>query len=262
MRFRIRLARTSRDRFLPINYQYELSSAIYKVIDRADSEFSQFLHAQGYLAYGKQFRLFTFSRLSFTDYKIIKEASRIEHFGEEASFEISFLIDRAAEEFIKGLFLAQQITLGDKISRIVYLVTSIETVAPPVFRQTMTYRCLSPIFIRRKRDTGGEDYLHPADPYYAEILLDNLHAKSRAFAEAGDIPGLLKETSPSILLTPSGKIYKNGVRIKQLTQKESMLIGYMYAFELTAPVELQEIGYYAGFGHLGSQGFGCVGEIQ
>ncbi|MEX2336299.1 MAG: CRISPR-associated endoribonuclease Cas6, partial [Fulvivirga sp.] len=51
-----------------------------------------------------------------------------------------------------------------------------------------------------------------------------------------------------------------GVRIKQHTQKESMLIAYMCEFELTAPVELQEVGYYAGFGHLGSQGFGCVGR--
>jgi CRISPR-associated endoribonuclease Cas6 len=38
-----------------------------------------------------------------------------------------------------------------------------------------------------------------------------------------------------------------------------MLIGYMYEFDLTAPAELQKVGYYAGFGHLGSQGFGCVG---
>src|SRR5680860_845049 len=145
MRFKIRLKRTSREKFLPINYQYELSSAIYKVIDRSDSEFSDFLHSQGYLAHGKQFRLFTFSRLNFKGFTTIKEASRIEHYGEEVSFEISFLIDQAAEEFIKGLFLAQEITLGDKISRIDYLVSSIETIAPPVFKETMSYRCLSPI---------------------------------------------------------------------------------------------------------------------
>src|SRR5690606_19493930 len=97
---------------------------------------------------------FTFSRLGFNGYKVIREASRIAHYGQEASFEISFLVDRAAEEFIRGLFLAQEISLGDKISRIEYLVTSIEAVAPPVFREVMSYRCLSPIFIRRKRETG------------------------------------------------------------------------------------------------------------
>jgi CRISPR-associated endoribonuclease Cas6 len=259
MRFRIRLNRTGRERYLPINYQYELSAAIYKIIDRADSEFSEFLHSQGYLAFGKQFRLFTFSRLDFRGYKVIREASRIEHYGEEAAFEISFLVDRAAEEFIKGLFLAQELFIGDKISRIAYRVSHIEAVAPPVFRETMSYRCLSPIFARRKREDGGEDYLHPGDTGYEALLLQNLISKSRAFALAENPSGNLQEDAPQLKLLPRGKVYKNGVRIKQLTQSESMLIGYMYEFELTAPAELQEVGYYAGFGHLGSQGFGCVG---
>src|SRR5690554_1573982 len=125
MKFRICLHKNGREKFLPINYQYELSAAIYKVIDRADSGFSSFLHSQGYLAFGKQFRLFTFSRLSFSGYKIIRAASRIEHYGQEASFEVSFLVDRAAEEFIRGLFMAQEISIGDRISRIAYLVTHI-----------------------------------------------------------------------------------------------------------------------------------------
>ena len=259
MRFRIRLSRTSWERYLPINYQYELSAAIYKVIDRADSEFSNFLHSQGYLAFGKRYRLFTFSRLSFEGYKIIRESSRIEHYGREAAFEISFFVDKAAEGFIKGLFMAQEISLGDKVSRIEYLVTSIEAVVPPVFREVMSYRCLSPIFIRSKRETGGEDYLHPGDDHYEEILLRNLLSKSVAYAEAGDTEIGISASLPVLQLKARGKIYKNGVRVKQLTQHESQLIGYMYEFDLTAPAELQEVGYYAGFGHLGSQGFGCVG---
>lgn len=261
MRFKIQLHRASREKYLPLNYQYELSSAIYNVIDRSDSDFSQFLHSHGYTAFGKQFRLFTFSRLIFKGYKVIKESSRIEHDGVEASFEISFLVDKAAEEFIRGLFMAQELPIGDKISRIVYMVNSIEAVAPPVFTETMSYRCLSPIFIRRKRENGGEDYLQPGDSGYEEIMLQNLLSKSRAFAISENVRGMLTEDSPHITLVPRGKIYKNGVRIKQLTKRESMLIGYMYEFELTAPAELQEVGYYAGFGHLGSQGFGCVGVL-
>ena len=259
MRFRIRLNRISRERYLPINYQYELSAAIYKIIDRSDSEFSEFLHSQGYLAFGKQFRLFTFSRLGFQGYKIINEAARIEHYGQEAWFEISFMVDRAAEEFIRGLFVSQDMGIGDKISRISYQVSHIEAVAPPLFKKTMSYRCLSPIFVRSKRMDGGEDYLRPGDDGYEEILLANLLSKASAYALSGSDIGAFHETPPLIQLVPRGKIYKNGVRIKQLTAKESQLIGYMYEFDLTAPIELQEVGYYAGLGHLGSQGFGCVG---
>ena len=103
MRFKINLFRESQEARLPINYQYGLSSLIYKTIDKANSEFSTFLHQQGYLAYGKNFRLFTFSRLSFDSHKVIRESGRLLHIGEVATFEISFLIDQAAEEFIKGL---------------------------------------------------------------------------------------------------------------------------------------------------------------
>lgn len=260
MRFKIRLQKEGGRGYLPINYQYELSSAIYRTIDRADSEFSQFLHDQGYLAFGKKFRLFTFSRIQFQGYKIIKESGRIEHFGERAEFDISFLVDRAAEEFIKGLFMDQVFVLGDRISKVSYVISSIEAVSPPLFQETMHYRCLSPVFVKRKRADGGEDYLYPVDKDYGLLLLQNLISKSEAFGKR-----LIGQGSDEQLVFPdfefkvAGKVYKNGVRIKQLTEQETMLIGYMYEFEFRAPVELQEIGYYAGFGHLGSQGFGCVG---
>ncbi len=67
MRFLISLQREGFGSILPINYQYELSS----LIDRAESAFSEFLHRQGYVAYGKKFRMFTFSRIQFDRYQVI-----------------------------------------------------------------------------------------------------------------------------------------------------------------------------------------------
>ena len=258
MRFRINLEKMGRNEFIPINYQYELSSAIYKVIDRADGDFSKFLHEEGYVAFGKRFRLFTFSRIEFQGFKVIPEAGRISHFGNTASFTISFLIDKAAEEFIRGLFMAQELIIGDKISQVHYTVTAIEAVAPPHFIETMQYRSKSPLFVRRKRADGGEDYLHPDDSDYGILLIQNLISKSKAFALSTGDDQEFKAVLPDFSFRPLGKIHKNGVKIKQLTAQQSMLIGYMFEFEFKAPVELQEIGYTAGFGHLGSQGFGSV----
>ena len=258
MRFCITISKEGNRSFLPINYQYELSSAIYRTIDRANSEFSRFLHERGYLAFGRNFRLFTFSRLSFDSYKVVKEAGRIEHLGTEASFEISFLMDQAAEEFIKGLFMDQVFALGDRISRVHYVVSRIDAVARPQFKEEMVYRCLSPIFLRRKRNDGGEDYLHPEEKEYGLLLVQNLLSKSQALQLAGKHDEVNVTSFPHFDFKPTGKVYKNGVKIKQLTQQETMLVGYMFEFELTAPIELQEIGYYSGFGHLNSQGFGCV----
>jgi len=33
---------------LPINYQYPLSSSIYKILAKGDKEYAQFLHEEGY----------------------------------------------------------------------------------------------------------------------------------------------------------------------------------------------------------------------
>lgn len=260
MRFNIVLERTGAGRFIPINYQYELSSAIYRIVDQADSAFAEFLHHQGYRVNGRPFRLFSFSRMFFRGFKVLTESGRIEHYGREVRVEVSFLVDRIAEEFVKGLFMKQEIFLGDKISGTTYQVQRIESVSTPIFQQVMHYRCLSPILVRRKRPAGGEDYLSPMDEGYADLILENLISKSVALSTAyPDGGAVLADERPSLDLTVAGKIYKNGVTIKQLTPQQSKLIGYSYEFDLYAPVELQEIGYYAGFGHLGSQGFGCVG---
>ena len=257
MRFKINLYRNGRGKFLPINYQYELSSLIYKIIDQTDTGFAQYLHDHGYSVAGKTFRLFNFSRLSFDKYKVYGAEKRIEHQGRMASFYISFLVDRAAEEFIKGLFMNQQLWLGDKFTQIQYEVSGIESCERPVFLEKMKYRCLSPILIKQKRTTRGEDYLEPTDKDYIDILAYNLGSKAQAFALSVNDVGF-KEHSPHVNLQLNGKVYKKGVEIKQHTDAATQLIGYTYEFELTAPTELHEIGYYAGFGHLNSQGFGCV----
>lgn len=257
MRFKIHLERCTIDRFIPINYQYELSSAIYKIIHTANSDFAEFLHDQGYSVDQKPFRLFTFSLLDLDKVKVIPEAGRLEHMGTKASFQFSYLIDRTAEEFIKWIFMNQKFTLGDKITQVSFRVSHIEALEPPIFMEKMTYRCLSPIFIRKKRSDGGEDYLHPSDQDYEKLLLSNLISKAQALALTGNSDDFAEDKA-ELKIYPKGKIYKKGITIKQNTAQASKLIGYSFEFELSAPAELQEIGYYAGFGNLGSQGFGCV----
>ncbi len=261
MKFRINLLRSSKDKYLSLNYQYELSAAIYKIIDRESAAFASFLHNEGYMAFGQQFRLFTFSRIDFNGFVTHASRGLLEHYGQMASFDISFLIDNAAETFIKGLFRDQQIFLGDKVHGIHYDVASIEAVAPPVFQEKMQYRCLSPILVKRKREDGGEDYLEPNDAGYETILLKNLLSKTLAMSHATADYSMASISEISFSQQVLSKVYKKGVKMKQHTASETHVIGYMYEFELTAPAELQEIGYYAGFGHLGSQGFGCVGVI-
>lgn len=59
---------------LPINYQYEQSAVIYRILSSAEIEYANCLHENGYtLENGKQFKLFTFSRLKIFKREIIPE---------------------------------------------------------------------------------------------------------------------------------------------------------------------------------------------
>src|SRR5687767_10855264 len=100
---------------LPVNYQYPLSAAIYKIIQQADEKYSAFLHDQGYKLFnGKSFKLFSFSDLR-VPFRI--QGDRLHINGSPASLTISFHIDETATNFIRGLFINQQLDIADKISR-------------------------------------------------------------------------------------------------------------------------------------------------
>lgn len=261
MRFKLILSRTGKRNFLPFNYQYELSAWIYKIISAADTDFSQFLHGPAYSSGSKNFKLFTFSNLNLQPFKIHKEHKRIEMLGQEATLEISFLIDKAAETFIKGLFINQHCVIGDRISQIEFVVGRIEATPPPFFKETMAYTTLSPLCLSVPGEKHAQ-YLHPKDPLYGNLLIKNLTQKFQVLPTAATtIPEEPIELSTinfnfKLLSEPKSRL----ITIKALTAQETKLRGYDFKFELTAPLFLHEIGYYGGFGEKGSLGFGCAGE--
>ena len=73
MRLKIILAPVQTDCYLSFNYQYSLSSAIYNMINCADSNYAKHLHDHGMKSSdGKPLKLFTFSYLT-TPFKEIRE---------------------------------------------------------------------------------------------------------------------------------------------------------------------------------------------
>ncbi len=53
---------------LALNNRYELSAILYKIIEKADNEFADWLHNKGYTADGRTFKLFTFGWLDAYPY--------------------------------------------------------------------------------------------------------------------------------------------------------------------------------------------------
>ncbi len=258
MQFRITLQCLSPNGALPINYQYELSAWIYRVLHNADAGYAEFLHRKGYRSGRKSFKLFCFSQLAVPRRKI--EGDRLHILCREVSFHIGFYLDRAAEEFVRGLFQKQHFRLGDRKSQVQFAVQTVEMRPPalPAGPGPVRICCLSPLVIGRKNAEGHDDYLHPDDPEFAPLLFLNLQEK---YAAATGQPPPAWWDAAGFGFRPVGKPPKSQlITIKSGTAAETRVRGWRFEFELDAPGELVEVGLLAGFGRMNSEGFG-FGEV-
>lgn len=259
MQFKITLRCLDEQTVLPVNYQYELSAWIYRVLQNADAAYSEFLHRQGYTAGRKSFKLFCFSQLNVPKRNILGD--RLEVLSREISFIIGFYLDRTAEEFVRGLFQEQRFHLGDRKSRAQFAVQTVEMrpVLMPSGPQALRIRTLSPLVIARKRpDRQPDEYLHPDDPDFGKLLFVNLLDKYAA-ATGQALPtwwDVSRFGFRPVGQPPKSKL----VTIKVGTPAETRVKGWMFDFEIDAPWELVELGLLAGFGRGNAEGFGG-GEV-
>lgn len=255
MRFKLTLELTDKTKnVLPVNYQYELSGWIYKVIHQGNPLFSEWLHNNGFMNEKKQFRLFTFSRLSIPKLKLQDDRLIIQ--SPVMRVIISMLPPISMQNFITGIFADQEFVLGDSISQVPLKVVLIEALPEPVFNDTAIFNSLSPVIISHKGiQNRYAQYLVPGSPLYKELFQKNLNEKWLAYYK---VPFQLKDPVPGFELLSEPK--KNGVIIKAGTAEQSKIIGYSYKFRLSLPAELIRFGYYTGFGEKNSLGFGC-GEM-
>src|SRR6266498_4741330 len=158
MRFNLSLIANTSPATITLNYQYPLSAAIYKIIQRADTNFATFLHDTGYGQGHKSFKLFTFSDLN-TPFKITGD--RMQMLSNTARVTICFYMPQAAENFIKGLFMNQHLEIADKKSKATFVVQQIESMPSDidVGIETLANKTvsvivqpLSPIVTGRKND--------------------------------------------------------------------------------------------------------------
>ena len=255
MRFKITLL-VDKSKFgnrLPLNYQYELSSFIYRAIAKADVGYASWLHENGFNLNGKMFKLFTFSNLIVPQYGIEKERGLLRIDSDRVEWQISFLPEKSTEKFVCGLFSEQEFQIGDKKSVVQFKVERIEMLPPPIFQPEMSFRTLSPVCISYRRE--GErhpDYLSPDTPEVSGIILNNLLNKHLAFYDKpyeGDC-----EFAFEVINRPKAKL----IAIKTGTPEASNVRGYMFDFRMKAPEGLMRIMYESGMGEKGSLGFGCV----
>lgn len=254
MRFKITLNRTGKQRMLPMDYQYYLSAWIYKVIGKADPEFSNFLHTEGYTTGYKQFKLFNYSPLNFGRPTLWKEKTLFEIFTDQLFLSVSFHLAEAAEKFIIGLFNNQQVYVGDQFNGLDLVVAQVERLPEPEIVTTMNYRAVSPVVISLKDENSKyAQYLSPVDAGYNDLIRRNLYTK---FDSIPNIATLTEDLNFQFKLKgePKSKL----VTIKPYTSEQSKVRGFIFDFSLTCSAEIHQLILATGIGEKNSMGFGWV----
>lgn len=267
MRLQLTLTPCASQSLLPVNYQYPLSAVIYKIIEQANEKYSAFLHDKGYKLNGKSFKLFCFSDLR-VPFHI--RGDRLHINGSPASLTISFHIDEAATNFIKGLFINQQLDIADKISRTQFSVTNVQLLADSFAsvhhtEPEVVLQPLSPLVVGRKNCKGNYDYLNPADADFNEWFIYNWIEKYKAINGNATVDAEAIRNRISIhLLTPRQEIKSRLITIKAFTPEQTQIRGFTkFRMKVKAPKPLLELAMGAGLGLYNAQGMGCVevGEI-
>lgn len=261
MRLKLTLS-PKQPKILPFNYQYPLSAAIYRIIQRADEQYADFLHKNGYQHqyHGKSFKLFTFSDLR-TPFKILGD--RLIITGDTAELLVCFHIPEASSNFVKGLFIDQQLEVADRHNKVCFRVLQVEAIPASPSQEELTLQPLSPLVCGRKNQQGHYDFLSPFDEGFASSLTYSWLEKYRITHNGAASPYTQND------ITIKTRTYKNHppksrlISIKQNTPAETKIRGYTH-FHLVvkAPRSLLELSLNSGLGIYNSQGMGCVGAVD
>jgi CRISPR-associated endoribonuclease Cas6 len=257
MRFELTLNRTTKQRMLPMDYQYYISAWIYKVLKQADADFASFLHEKGYgQSETKLYKLFCFSRLNFGKPKMWKEKKLFEISAHEIKLQISFDVNKAATNFIKGLFMTQEFYLGDKFNGIDFKVANVAALTEPKFSETMHYRLQTPWVVSYKpEETKYPQYLSPKDKLFKTLATKHIAEKYNNTKKSS-----ISLNQVRIKLTNDFK--RSGFVMKPGTKEQSRIVGNLFEFELNAPVEVHKMIWNAGVSEKSSSGFGWISSTQ
>ncbi len=236
---------------LPVSYQFELSSCIYKKLTSDSSRYGSWLEQNGYTHHSNiKHKLFSLSNFYIPKLKVVED--RLHVLAKRVQLWISFLPEKGTEAYIQSLLVGQNLLIGDKKTQVSFTIESVEPVRSIDFVETVNYLSLSPIVVSCLRPNRSVEYISPGDPHYKEVLLAQLVDKYEHFY------GHPFQGKPSCELNLLTDPKRKGIYIKRFTKDETKVIGYMYKFQLTLHPELHHLLYNTGLGDKVGLGFGCV----
>jgi CRISPR-associated endoribonuclease Cas6 len=245
---------------VPINYQYPLSAAIYKILNQASPEYAAFLHDRGYTATsGRLMKLFTFSKLWIPRVRQQGRALR----GGPGVWRLlvgSPMLEEFVQNFVLGLFELAEIAVGGQGIHAEFRVEQVEALPVPDFRESTRFKCLSPVVASTEHEREGRKqiyYYRPEDAELSQALRENLLQKYEIIH--GKPP-----TDDRLLfhLQPGDKPKSKLITIKEGTVEETRIKAFETYFTLEGSTELMQVAWECGLGEHTSQGFGMVEVVR
>ena len=262
MRLRV-LLDNPQETAIPINYQAYLTAVVYHLLGTSDSEYSRFLHDDGYAHDGepqRRFKLFTFSGL-----RVAKHRRRIQ--GDTLWLTpgpIEWLISSPLEPFLTHLATGLLSSDSLRIGPAAFLLRGVETLPTPAFvpspsqaegRGEVRFTCLTPIVAAVSLPDGGTRYLRPRGDgdQFSDVVRRNLLRKHQILHGHPPADDRFHLTFDADYLARD----KNG-GTKKITYKEIEIVGAQAPFTVTGSPELMRIGWECGMGEKNAAGFGMV----
>lgn len=265
MRIKLTLQPRDRNCAIPINYQYQLAVAIYRILKQASPGYAEFLHKKGYPSpSGKFMKLFSFSSIWCPHIRRVGSNLNIDH-RKNCTFQItSPMLEDFVQNFVIGLFQQQEIEIRGPQAVGRFMITQVETLAELEFKAEMKYRCLSSIVASAKHLHKGKEttyYIRPDDPQLNDAIRKNLIQKF----------GIIYQHPPgndqlNILLDEQYIQRKGGydkisklITIKEGDELEQTRVkSFICPFTLKGSTELMRVAYDCGIGEKNSMGFGMI----
>lgn len=253
---RIRLMFQAKDQraSIPLNYNYAVSSLIYKTIAESSPEFAQKLHEKGFMVGEKTFKLFTFSRIETKDAFVDFKSKRIFLNNPFIKLQVSSPIPEFLQNFVFGTFTQKSF----RIDNSEFSLDSAETLDEPEITEEMNFRALSPITESIRNEKNETVYLLPKDDW-SEVITRNLQRKYEALY-GKILPDAKIEWKWDTYYFADERKQKKAEKLIDI--KGIKVRGWLAPFSVKGDRELVKLGYETGFGNKNSQGFGMAEMVE
>lgn len=261
---RLKLILNADCKLIPLNYNYYLSAAIYKLLQFGSPEFSSFLHDIGFRHNGKPYKLFTFA-LRFERVLINKNCIKLN--SSKAQLLISSpLVEDFIRNLVIGTFSNQYIEISDTNYKSRFSIDQIESLPEPQFNEIEYFKMLSPMVLStvEEKDNLKSQHFFRYNEDIAEINrvfnrnLKNKYQLIYGKNYIGEDLILIWDNKYIEQKLKEGKRLTKKISIQKGNERPIEIIANEIPFTLTGSNELIKVGYKCGFGEKNSMGFGMA----